>query len=380
MSIFFGKVADKAGKLDKEGLSRQYRALLDEVAFYEDVFRALDEGVLVVDAAGALRYANPAAEAMTGVTLARAKGRSVLKTLPEWDWAHLLAAPTGGDGWRRNAACEVERTYPERRIFSVTALPSARGTVVLLRDVTDRRDRDARALESGRADAISDLAAQVAHEIGNPLNALSLNLQLLERAFRDEPDPGRRARLEADARTARSEVKRLEELVRGFLKAFRPVRATLAPGSLADPLKDALAAMKPQFENRRMRVALDLPGRLPPVALDRAQMEQVFFNLVKNALEAMKDGGELAIELSSDDTGVQASFRDTGAGMDDVALAGLFEPYRTTKPSGSGLGLMISRRIVAAHGGEMDVETKAGEGTKFTVRLPRLEKRIRRLT
>lgn len=379
MKLFFGKVADRVDKLDKESLRRQYRALLDEAGFYESVFKALDEGVLVVGTLGELLYANPAAEKMTGVSLDVARGQRVAKTLPDWDWPHLLA-PAAEEGWHRNAACEVERTYPERRIFSVTALPSERGTVVLLRDVTDSRARDAQALESGRADAISDLAAQVAHEIGNPLNALSLNLQLMQRAFRDEPDPERRARLEADVGTARNEVKRLEDLVHGFLRAFRPVRAVLAPGSLADPLKDALATMRPQLEDRGIRVSLDLPGTLPPVALDRAQMEQVFFNLVKNAMEAMKQGGFLEIELASDDACVTAGFRDSGGGIAESTLAGVFDHYRTTKQTGSGLGLMISRRIVAAHGGEMDVESKEGAGTKFTVRLPRLEKRIRRLT
>ena len=109
-------------------------------------------------------------------------------------------------------------------------------------------------------------------------------------------------------------------------------------------------------------------------------MEQVFFNLVKNALEAMKDGGELAIALDSDDDAVTVSFRDSGSGMPPAAVAALFEPYRTTKRAGTGLGLMLSRRIVRAHGGEIDVESKEGAGTKFTVRIPRLEKRVRRLT
>ena len=93
----------------------------------------------------------------------------------------------------------------------------------------------------------------------------------------------------------------------------------------------------------------------------------------------MKDGGELAITLDSDDDVVTVSFLDSGKGMTPDAVAALFEPYRTSKQSGTGLGLMISRRIVRAHGGEIDVESKEGEGTKFIVRIPRLEKRVRRL-
>ena len=109
-------------------------------------------------------------------------------------------------------------------------------------------------------------------------------------------------------------------------------------------------------------------------------MEQVFFNLVKNALEAMKDGGALDIAVAADDRDVRVFFRDNGSGMDAATLSRIFEPYHTTKAEGTGLGLMVSRRIVRAHGGEIDVESKPGAGTTFTVRIPRLEKRVRRLT
>ena len=106
----------------------------------------------------------------------------------------------------------------------------------------------------------------------------------------------------------------------------------------------------------------------------------MFFNLVKNALEAMKDGGALSITVTADDRDVRVLFRDNGSGMDAATLAHIFEPYRTTKEQGTGLGLMVCRRIVRAHGGEIDVESKPGAGTTFTVRIPRLEKRVRRLT
>ena len=126
-------------------------------------------------------------------------------------------------------------------------------------------------------------------------------------------------------------------------------------------------------------MALDIPAALPNVAIDASQMEQVFFNLLKNALEAMKDGGEIDIALESDDQSVSVVFRDTGMGMDAEQLAHLFEPYRTTKEKGSGLGLMISKRIVTEHGGTIAAESAPGEGTAFTVSIPRLEKRIRAL-
>ena len=108
-------------------------------------------------------------------------------------------------------------------------------------------------------------------------------------------------------------------------------------------------------------------------------MVQVFFNILKNALEAMKDGGAIAMSISSDDDTVAVRIADSGEGMSPERLSHLFEPYRTSKENGTGLGLMITKRIVADHGGTIDVESEAGRGTAFTVRLPRLERRVREL-
>ncbi len=378
---FFKKVADRIDKLDAEDRRRHFTALADEIGFLESIFNTLSEGILVVDAEGKLRYSNVSAERLTATPLAKGRGKSIRDLLPNWPWDHLLQRSVEGDGWVRKSSCEVELAYPEPRILELGALPnSENAVVVILRDVTGVHAHEEDVRENERTDAVKELAAGLAHEIGNPLNALSLNLQLMAREFKREPDPVRRERLLADVATAQKEIQRIADINRGFLNAMRPIRPNLAPGSLADPLKDTLAALASQIESRQIHVLLDLPPALPPVCIDRAQMEQVFFNLVKNALEAMKDGGELAIVLDSDDESVTISFRDSGSGMAPDAVAALFEPFRTTKRAGTGLGLMLSRRIVRAHGGEMDVESKEGSGTKFTVRIPRLEKRVRRLT
>ena len=376
---FLKKVVDRIDKLDAADRRRQFKALADEIGFLESVFNTLSEGVLVVNGDGALIYSNASAERLTACPLAKERGKSVRELLPNWGWNHLLQASEEGIGWARKASCEIELAYPEHRILELGALPNGETIVLIIRDVTGIHARAKDARENERTDAIKDLAAGLAHEIGNPLNALSLNLQLMAREFRREPDVERRERLLKDVETAQNEIRRIADINRGFLNAMRPIRPNLAPGTLADPLRDTLSALKTQIEDRRIHVVVDLPPALPPVALDRAQMEQVFFNLVKNALEAMKDGGELTIQLDSDDDIVTASFRDSGSGMAPDAVAALFEPYRTTKQRGTGLGLMLSRRIVRAHGGEIDVESKEGTGTKFMVSLPRLEKRVRRL-
>ena len=377
MNSFFDKVAGRLDKLDSRSLERQYRLIAGEMAFFEGVLGSLEEGVIAAAADGTLKYANEAASRMLGFDAAKSKGRRLSKVVPDWDWDSILAPD--GEGWLKRTVREFEVTYPERRVIELAAMPREPLTVVILRDVTLERRREAEQLESGRTEAVMDLAAQVAHEIGNPLNALSLNLQLLQRSLARDDFATRRDDALNDVRVMQGEVKRLDGIIRGFLGALRPKMPDLKPGSAADPLKKTLAALQGRFEDRSIRVTVDLPPALPPVMIDTAQMEQVFFNIVKNALEAMKDGGELAIDVSSDDRDVIVTFRDNGKGIAGDTLKRLFEPYMTTKDKGTGLGLMLSQRIIRAHGGAIEVSSREGEGASFTVRLPRMARRVREL-
>ncbi len=350
MRPFFHSVLKHLDKLDETKLREQYRLALGELEKEEKILSALDRGVVSLDEHGDVSFANPAAVALLGEPLE--------ENIRE------LAIP-------RHTASKIEttRTYPEVRTLEIQTFPVEAGLVILLRDTTSEKARTEEELRAGATKAVCDLAAGVAHEIGNPLNAISMNLQLLER------DPTDKTSLEI----CQAQVKRLDGIIREFLSALRARKPVLVPGSPADPLKACLTALRPQFLERDIRVTLDLPSALPSVALDRDLIEQVFFNLVKNALEAMKDGASLSIALSSDDRDVLIVFRDTGEGMTTEQLTHLFEPYRTTKEKGTGLGLMVSKRIIADHGGTIAVESAPGEGTTMTIRLPRLEKRVRQL-
>ncbi|MCR5414209.1 MAG: hypothetical protein K6F50_05725 [Kiritimatiellae bacterium] len=350
MKDFFKSVRRHIGKLDADHLREQYARLSDEAVSLDTLFMTIAQGIIVLDEHGAIVKSNPAARDLLGMDPS--------------DALDALALPLGKASKR-----DMDVTYPEKRTLEIQTVPMDQGTLAYLRDVTAERERTEEELRAGATRAVRDLAAGVAHEIGNPLNALSLNLQLLKRTLPED----------AGIDECIKQVERLDRILKGFLQALRPSKPNLAPGSVAEPVKNCLAVMKPQFEQRSISVTLDLPGALPPVAIDKEQMEQVFFNLVKNSLEATRDGGRIDIAMSSDDNDVIVKVRDDGLGMDPEQVAHLFEPYRTTKSHGTGLGLMISSRIVRDHGGTIAVESRPGEGTSFTIRLPRLERRIRAL-
>ena len=350
MKDFFRGVRKHIDRLDAGHLREQYKLVADELAQTEKLHAIIKDGLVRLDALGNVIQANPAAKTLLGGEPA--------DVLPGMELSL-------GKASRREFAV----TYPDARTLDVQTIPFEDETVVYLRDVTAEKARSEEQLRAGATKAVSDLAAGVAHEIGNPLNAIALSLQLVKR------DPTDTEAID----TGLAQLKRLDGIIRDFLTALRPRKPNLMPGSVADPLKDCLAMLKPQFEDRRIAVTLDIPAALPNVAIDVEQMEQVFFNLLKNALEALSDGGKIDITLGSDDRDVTLSIRDNGSGMDAEQLVNLFEPYRTTKEKGTGLGLMISKRIVTEHGGSIAAESKPGDGTTFTLSLPRLERRIRAL-
>ena len=200
----------------------------------------------------------------------------------------------------------------------------------------------------------------------------------MERSVQELRD-GAKAELQQSIDVARSEVNRLDSIVTQFLRAIRPSRPQLRPENVNAIVEEAVRFFAPEIQDRGIVVKQELRADLPLLQLDRDQMKQAFYNVIKNSLEAMKRHGTLRIHTDLDDTHVLIRFVDTGGGMSAENLSRVFEPYFTTKPAGTGLGLLIVRRIVREHGGELSIESEKGKGLTLTIRLPYIEKRIRML-
>ena len=380
---FLDKLIGRIERVDPQSLQSVVLKLAREKGFLETLFNTIQEGIIVTDAEGRISYLNAAAGQLLGIDPERSMGEPLSHYLRDLDWRKIWTADK--NEWRKVFTHELEVFYPQQRFLGFYIVPVAdeqnslvTGMAIILRDVTETRQRAATALESEKLSAITLLAAGVAHEIGNPLNSLNIHLQLMERELKKLP-PAQSERMRADLHVARDEIARLDQIINQFLRAIRPTQPELQPASVNDVVGETVASMWQEIDDRDILVEQELGEGLPRILLDRAQLKQAFYNIIKNALQAMQSGGILRIRTEADNTQVTVSFTDSGQGIAPEQIGRLFEPYFTTKQNGTGLGLMIVQRIVREHGGTIEVESNKDRGTTFRVKLPIHEKRTRLL-
>ena len=375
------KVLDRLDRLDPAGLRTLVQRLARERALLETVFNTLQEGVLVITAEGGIDYANDAAAKLIGFTAEAGADTTLWRLVPG------LRASLEGDraGGAPVVTREFELTYPAPRVVRLYMVPFSEGEggaprfVIILSDITTEKKSTAELIESERISSILLLAAGVAHELGNPLNSLTIHLQLIGRKLKKLKGSREADALEESIKICQDEVTRLDGIIRNFLEAIRPRPPDLAEVNVVEVIEDVLRFQGKEIEDRGLTVDGELPASTPVIMADRNQLKQVFFNLLKNAMEAMPAGGKLSLKVRADDDSVYLLIADSGGGIKTEDLAKLFSPYHTTKAGGHGLGLMIVQRIMRDHGGHVGIESKEGTGTVVTLQFPQKHRRVRML-
>lgn len=373
--------------LDSAGLTTLVQRLARERGLLEAVLNTVQEGVLVIADSGTIEYGNAAAARLLGLSEGALTGAQLWRVLP--GLRQTLEATLQRGGPRPEVVSrELEVSYPQRRFLRLHLVPfdgeaaeknGPRRFTAILADITQEKTTTEERIESEKINSILLLAGGVAHELGNPLNSLTIHLQLLGRKLKKlrSIDDGESAR--ESLRICQEEVDRLDGIITNFLEAIRPRPPDFSDVNPSEVLEEVLRFQASELENRGLKVDVELPAEPMVILADRNQLKQVFFNLVKNASEAMQPGGALRVRSRRDDENVFLLFGDTGSGIRQEDMARMFQPYHTTKKGGHGLGLMIVHRIMRDHGGQVGIDSREGVGTVVTLQFPLKHKRVRML-
>ncbi len=216
---------------------------------------------------------------------------------------------------------------------------------------------------------LAELAGSLAHEIKNPLSVIHMNVDLLSEELTESQWPGMRRAL-AKVDMIREQCDRMQNLLADFLRFARMRDLEMSPSNLNDQVNTVLRLYQAQADKTSVDIVRYLDPDLPLILLHSDSIQAALMNLVKNAMEAMPDGGELMVRTYSKPQSVALDLIDTGCGMDETTALRMFEPFYSTKNGGSGLGLPTARKIIEAHGGRISVQSEVGRGTKFVLEFP----------
>jgi PAS domain S-box-containing protein len=372
------EVNDRLGKKEEE-IQRLGRELEDVKNFMESIFQSIGSGIMVTHVNDMITYINRAGERILGFSRGELIGKplsslslrekqSVVQTLlnnPE-------DLDTRKEGWMRK---KDGAEFPVG--FSINNHLDNRGEsigkIVIFRDLTSIYKIQEEILRMDRLVSLGKLSSGIAHELRNPLAGIKTTAQALGEEMTEE-DP-RREYLQRITK----EIDRLNELLKTFFSFAKPQKLNLTPCHVRDIINEIIPFLIREIADKGIHFEEKYDPHLPRIKADKTQMHQVFLNLFLNAIQAMPEGGDLKIGVSSFVSAggdgprqnfIKAIVSDTGKGIPPHMIDRIFDPFFTTKPKGIGLGLSIAYQIINKHGGTIKVESQWEKGTSFVITLP----------
>ncbi len=346
------------------GLQVERMKRADLTQLHSDMIRSLTVGIATCDLAGGIITMNPAGRDILKIDMAAAEGEPLAKWFPALK--HLLSSLGAVRSRGRGTAVDAngDQVPIDYIVAPLTSSEGAeQGFIVVFSDLTEVRRLESALERSRRLAALGELAASLAHEIRNPLGALSGAFQILSASSKlGEED---KSLVEIISR----EIMRMELLVTEVLEYARPKRQTMGTVELGILLEEVAKTFAMDEEAKERTLERRIEGELR-IEADSHQLRQVLWNLLTNALHATEPGDRIAVVAEGDAERVRIEVRDTGVGIDEANLQSIFDPFFSTREMGLGLGLALCRRIIEEHRGEIAVESKAGE-TVFRIHLPR---------
>ncbi len=381
-SGFLKKVLDRADKIDKDSILDYLKQIAQERDLMVLIFDNIREGMVFVDEDEAVIYVNQSARTMLRLGDGSATPNVSLPKLLGNDALYSFCQKLIETGETSVFEDYTLHAGDEERYLKINCLPLHNknelfGTLYLFLDETEQTEQAEKLREAEKLAALTTLSAGVSHEIRNPLNALSIHLQLLKRQLKKSGNAS--DDIEDTLNVFQSEITRLNDVIETFLTAVRPSQPEMKLISLYDLITKTLTLIQPEFEQNKIQLVLYEDGAWPLVQADSDQLKQAFINILRNAIDAIKEqpdetrqekDNRIVIRMSRNEDRIRLSFADDGRGMNEEDARRIFEPYFTTKPKGTGLGMMIVDRIIREHNGGVSAVSEIGEGSQISVELP----------
>lgn len=374
---FIDRVLARIDRLDRQSVQGYLTGLVQQQKKLERILDEINEGVLVLNSEGIVKLANRQAFLWWGF-------QRLFKNRSRVD--ELASDPTVKDFLQECLKRPFEASTAKIRVLSPREMflgflwlpfefENEKEIILRIENLTDEKKLQDEETRIQQVEGLLRLAAGVAHEIGNPLNSIQIHTDLLKEETEKLPKT-KQETMTTHINVIASETRRLDQIVRSFLKATRQPSLRFRMENLNDILEEVVNFLRPELDRHKVRVKLTLDEDLPSFLFDRDRLHEAFMNLIKNAMEAMPKGGALTLSTERKERLYILRITDQGIGINEKDLPHIFEAYYTTKPNGFGLGLAQVFQAVREHGGRIDVKSKLGKGSVFTLYLPIRHERL----
>ena len=356
----------------------ELRNLVNKAIEEEDIlislFDSLDDGHLIVNRNSVVVFANQKARSTIPYkrNARSVEGLYIDDCITDRDVLSFVRSVLRGEAKSQEKDFSIQ-SGNEVRVFRVSFIrintDSECYVDVIIREITEAIRKETRLRRSESLASMTTMAAGVAHEIKNPLAAMKIHTQLMRKTIQKKGSIN-----ESDAEgflsVLEEEIEHLNKIAVDFLFAVKPMEVELKKESINDIVSDILSFLEPEAEEKNIVVDSVLSSFIPNIELDSRLVKQALLNLIQNAFAAMDGGGKLSVVTKLNGDFVSVRISDTGCGIDEDKIAKIFEPYYTTKASGTGLGLTLVYKIMKEHHGDIHVTSQKGKGTTFTLDFP----------
>ena len=372
MREFMRKAIKKSETMNESQLKNFVKLIADEYALLDSTMDSLQGGVIFLNKKNKIIRSNRTAARILESHLSDSQEKNVWEYVNEIPVRNFIAAAIQNESGRISKEfnlCTDDKTkYIEVVVLPLVKEKKIKGTVITIYDITEKRKEEIKTRRLESLASLTNVAAAVAHEIKNPLAAISIHLQLLKKITVNNAPAEEKTKKHIFV--IEEEIERLNKIVVDFLFAVRPLKFEFAPVDVNSVLKNLCETFFDEFDGKGITMSLNLAENLPKIQGDERFLRQVFMNILTNAGAAMPSGGFLDIATNAKTDFITVTVSDSGQGILPENLNKIFEPYFTTKHDGTGLGLTIAYKIIKEHGGDISVYSDFGMGTSFRFMLP----------